>query len=63
MKKGFAALLVGAMALTTVGCSSGSGDGSHSHDHTFTVGLIQELSGGFSPRAGLSINVGLRCKQ
>lgn len=49
MKKGFAALLVGAMALTTVGCSSGSGDGSQSKDNTFTVGINQELSGVFSP--------------
>ncbi|MEF2782664.1 MAG: ABC transporter substrate-binding protein [Clostridium sp.] len=49
MKKGFAALLVGAMALTTVGCSSGSGGGSQSKDNTFTVGINQELSGVFSP--------------
>ena len=49
MKKGFAALLVGAMALTTVGCSSGSGGGSQSKDNTFTVGINQELNGVFSP--------------
>ncbi len=49
MKKGFAALLVGAMALTTVGCASGSGGGSQSKDNTFTVGVNQELTGVFSP--------------
>lgn len=48
MKKGFAALLVGAMALTTVGCASGSGGGSGA-DNTLTVGIYQALDGVFSP--------------
>lgn len=52
MKKLFAMLMVGAMALTATGCgSNGGSDGGtkKSKDNTFTVGIYQELDGVFSP--------------
>lgn len=52
MKKLFAMLMVGAMALTATGCGSNNGsDGGtkKSKDNTFTVGINQELDGVFSP--------------